>query len=393
MAVRELAPHRSAAPEAPARRIRIGFVVHVMQVAGAEMLVRDTIARLQGLLAPTVFCLDAVGQLGEELIAGGVEVIALGRRPGMDTRLAGRLAREIRSRRIELVHAHQYTPFFYAALAKIRLHGGFRLMLTEHGRHYPDRVSLARRSANRLLLHRLADHISVCSEWSGRALSAMDGFPASRIEVIPNGVDLDAFRAPADRRVELARLGLDASRRFVVTIARFHPVKDHPTLLRAFARVAERCADVDLLLVGDGPLRPQLQAMVEDLGLRDRVHFAGVRPDVPAILGACDLFVLSSLSEAASLTLLEAMASETPVVVTAVGGNPELVPDEQHGRRVPRGDFVAMADAIVELMSHPDRARALARRARQRVEQEYRLDDTIDRYAARYRALCEERAA
>jgi glycosyltransferase involved in cell wall biosynthesis len=375
-------------PPTAAGTIRIGYVVHVMQVAGAEMLVRDTILSLRQLLTPTIFCLDAIGRLGEELKAGGVEVISLGRRPGVDLRVATRLAREIRSRRITLIHAHQYTPFFYAALAKVLLGGRVQLMLTEHGRHYPDRVSVARRLVNRLLLSRLADHVSACSDFSGRALAAHDGFPAARIEVIPNGVDLSAFEPQADRSAVFERLGLDPSRRVVVTIARFHPVKDHRTLLRAFSRVAQSRPDVDLLLVGEGPLRSELQAMVEALGLGGRVHFAGVRADVPAILRACDLFVLSSLSEAASLTLLEAMASETPVVVTAVGGNPEIVPDERYGRLVPRGDFVAMGEAMLELLTHPERARSVARRARLRVENEYRLDATIARYAATYRALC-----
>jgi hypothetical protein len=90
------------------RVIRIGFVVHVMQVAGAEMLIAETVRRLAGQIYPTIFCLDAIGTLGERLQADGVEVVCLGRRPGRDWRVAWRMAREVRDRGIEVLHAHQY---------------------------------------------------------------------------------------------------------------------------------------------------------------------------------------------------------------------------------------------------------------------------------------------
>src|SRR4051794_2869942 len=101
----------SAADEPP---IRVGFVVHVMQVAGAEVLVSETILRLGERIRPTIFCLDAVGPLGDRLRSEGFEVVSLGRRPGRDWRVAWRMARHVASRGIEVLHAHQYTPFFYA---------------------------------------------------------------------------------------------------------------------------------------------------------------------------------------------------------------------------------------------------------------------------------------
>ena len=121
----------------------------VRLVAGAEVLVRETVRRLKGRIAPAVFCLDAVGRIGEELVAEGVDLVCFGRKPGRDWKVGARIARAVRARDIEVVHAHQYTPFFYSALAKPL--GLFRpkLILTEHGRHYPDRVSPVRRAAVR----------------------------------------------------------------------------------------------------------------------------------------------------------------------------------------------------------------------------------------------------
>ena len=127
-------------------------------------------------------------------------------------------------------------------------------------------------------------------------------------------------------------------------------------LLQAFARVASAREDVDLLLVGDGPLRETLTDLSVSLGLECRVRFLGIRADVPEILRALDVFALTSVSEAASLTLLEAMASGLPVVVTAVGGNPELVRHGIDGLHVPRGDASATATAILQILDDPSLA-------------------------------------
>ncbi len=367
--------------------IRVAFIVHVMQVAGAEVLVTETIRRLGRRIDPVVFCLDAVGPLGEQLEHSGVPVIALHRRPGRDWRLAWRLASGLRERRIEVVHAHQYTPFFYAAAAKMLNGGKPRLILTEHGRHYPDLVSPVRRALNRLVLDHLPDAINACCRFSAAALNRVDGFAGRRIEVIENGIDLPRYGAAPDRHALRQRLGLDPARRYVMCVARFHPVKDHATLLRAFAQVAPGCPDADLLLVGDGPLRGELERQAQGLGIADRVRFLGVRSDVPDLLRAADVFTLLSVSEAASLTLLEAMASCLPVVVTAVGGNPEIVREGCEGFLVPRGDAAAAGAAFQRLLLDPALAARLGAAGRARVEERYQLDRTIAAYYRLYRSL------
>jgi glycosyltransferase involved in cell wall biosynthesis len=373
-----------ASLEAP---IRVGFVLHVMQVAGAEVLVAETVRRLAGRVEPTVFCLDAVGPLGEQLRGDGVEVVCLGRRPGRDWRVAWRLAGQVRRRRVEVLHAHQYTPFFYAALARALALGRPRLILTEHGRHYPDVVRPLRRAVNRLALDRLADAVNACCAFSAAGLSRVDGFAAGRIEVIENGIELGRYHRPADRAALRRGLNLDPDRRYIACVARFHPVKDHPTLLRAFATVAAARPDVDLLLAGDGPQRPELTRLAAELGVADRVRFLGVRPDVPALLQAADVFALTSVSEAASLTLLEAMATGLPVVVTAVGGNPEIVRAGREGLLVPRGDSGAAAAALLSVLEDRARAAAMGDAGRARVEERYQLGRTVEAYYALYRRV------
>ena len=366
--------------------LRIGFVLHSMGVAGAEVLVSAILERARGELQPTIFCLDSIGELGRRLQTEGVELRLLERRPGVDPRLPGRLARSIREHGVRLVHAHQYTPFFYAALAKLRPRSDFKLVLTEHGRHYPDRVSRRRRVANRWLLAQRADAITGCSDFSRQGLARNDGFPEQRIQLIPNGIDLARFPpASGDRRERRQALGLAADRDLIVCVARFHPVKDHPTLVRAFARLAGRRSDVDLALVGEGELRGDLEEQVATLGLRDRVHFLGVRRDVGDVLRAADVFCMTSLSEAASLTVLEAMASSTPVVLTHVGGNPELVRPGDEGLLVPRGDDEATAEALDRLLADREEAARMGRAGRRRVEAEFDLQRTVEAYLQLYR--------
>jgi glycosyltransferase involved in cell wall biosynthesis len=358
-----------------------------MQVAGAEVLIRETICRLGPAIAPTVFCLDKVGAIGEELRADGVDVVCLGRRPGWDFGVSRRLAAAATARRVEVLHAHQYTPFFYAALAKLLVRPVPRLVLTEHGRHYPDRSSPLRRAVNRVVLDRLADAVNACCRFSGRALSEVDGFAGSRVEVIENGIDLDRY-GPADDPAEAkARLGLDPDRRYVIHVARHHPVKDQATLLRGFAAVADEFPDADLLMLGDGPLRGELEKLADGLGVADRVRFVGVRADVPGWLRAADVFALSSVSEAASLTLMEAMATGLPVAATDVGGTPEIVRHEREGLLFPRGDVGGCAGALRRVLADPDFAAALGRAGRERVEGRYHLDRTVAAYHRMYQRL------
>jgi glycosyltransferase involved in cell wall biosynthesis len=258
------------------------------------------------------------------------------------------------------------------------------LIFTEHGRHYPDHVSAKRRLFNRFVLRHLADEVTGVCQFSADSLAANDGFPAGSIQVIENGIRFDRYATAPDRRALRAALGLDPSRRYVVCIARFHPVKDHRMLIDAFAQVAARCPDADLLLAGDGPLRRDLEAQAASLNIAGRVRFLGVRSDVPDLLAAADVFALTSVSEAASLTLLEAMASGLPVVVTAVGGNPEIVRQGKDGYLVPRGDAHEAAAMIVRLLEGSAQASAMGDAARTRVRDRFNLQETIRRYHEHY---------
>jgi N-acetyl-alpha-D-glucosaminyl L-malate synthase BshA len=367
-----------------ARAVRVGFVMHIMQVAGAETLVAEIIRRLGARIDPVVFCLDGVGPLGEQLESEGVPVIAYGRRAGLDVGLAWRMGRDLARMAPDVLHAHQYTPFFYAALARVASMRRIRILLTEHGRHYPDFVSTRRRLINRLVLQRLADRVSAVCQFSADSLVRLDGFDRQPVEVIENGIEVERYQRNGTPDAA-GRVGGD--RRLVVHVARFHPVKDHGTLVRAFAIVAREVRDADLALVGDGPERGAIERLVNELGITDRVRFLGVRSDVEEILRQAAVFTLPSISEAASLTLMEAMATGLPSVVTAVGGNPELVRDGVDGVLVPRSDPAALATALTRLLKDPVLAAQMGRAAAARARERYRLERTVARYHELYEAL------
>ena len=383
-------------------KIRVGFVMHKMQVAGAEVLVTQIIDRLADEIEPVVFCLDAIGELGQRLIERGVPVVSFDREPGLDWSVARRLAAEIRQRKIQVIHAHQYTPFFYTALARFLHRANAKVVFTEHGRHYPDVVSWKRRWSNRLILRHFAETTTACCDFSTQALRELEGF--SRACTVPNGVDLERLPgrdSSVARDVLRKQLGLDAHSRYVVCVARFHPVKDHGTLIRSWATVHRKIPDARLLLVGDGEERQNIADLIDDISRREMalsqlgttVSFLGVRDDVAQILRACDVFTLTSVSEAASLTLLEAMASECPPVVTDVGGNAEHVRDGQDGFLVPRGDSDSLAKRLVELLSDDHLAMSLGASARRRVAKRFQLTHAIGKYREHYCRLAGEHRA
>lgn len=375
-------------PISQATRPKVAFLMHLMQVAGAEVLVTQIIESLRDRFDFQVICLDGLGLLGEKLIEQGIPVLVLGRRPGIDWTTARRLKSHLRKESIDLLHVHQYTPFFYGAIA--RLGGAWRtkILMTEHGRAYPDIVSWKRRIINRYVLSAVCDHATGCCRFSSRSLEFNDGFP--RVETLYNGVDIQEMAGRGTEKEVLERrreLGLQDRLLYVACIARFHPVKDHATLVRAWPQVVRSFPNARLLLVGDGPQVGEIRRVADELGVADTIEFWGIRRDVAEILRAVDLFVLPSLSEAASLTLLEAMACNCPAVVTDVGGNPEHIDDGVHGRLVPRGDFARMGTAIADLLGNPSLRRAMGIACRQRVVQSFDLKDAIARYAELYSTL------
>ncbi len=357
-----------------------------LNVGGAEVLVSRLAELARKRFRVVVACLDESGPLGEELRNAGHSVVVLGRRPGVDLACSHRFARLCRDQGVRLVHAHQYAPFFYAAVARLRL-PRMPILFTEHGRELPDWRRPKRVAANRLLLRR-RDRIVAVGEHVRRALIDNEGLPPKRIEIVYNGVPTrSGLRDERIRREVRGQLGLAPSTVAIAQVARLDPIKDHATALRAMARLRAAGADAQWIAVGAGPERTRLEALAATLDLRGRVRFLGERRDVERLLQAFDVALLTSRSEGTPLTLLEAMAASLPCVATDVGGTPEVVVPGETGLLSRAGDDEALAARLQTLVRSPDLRARMGRRGRRRVEAHFDADVMEHGYLERYREM------
>lgn len=360
---------------------RVLQVVLSLDPGGTERLVLDLTTRLHEETAMRVCCLDREGAWAAALADARIGVDVLGRRPGFNPQLGARIAAIARAHRATVIHAHHYSPFVYAAIARC-FSPRVRLVFTEHGRVSDAPPSAKRRVANRLVLSHLPTRVFAVSEDLKRHI-VLEGFNREQVDVIYNGIDVrPAADASARMRIRRA-LGVLPDTLLIGTIARLDPVKDLATLLRA-AAIAGHRQPTAVAIVGDGPERGMLEALAAQLSIAPRVTFLGHRDDARDWLAGCDIFVNSSISEGVSLTILEAMAAGLPIVATAVGGTPEVV-TETCGWLVPPRDPQALADAILVAGADPNRRDAVGRAARARVDARFTLDRMVREYRDVYR--------
>lgn len=332
-----------------------------------------------------IICLTTADDFARRITATDVQVIALHKREGYDLRCYARLRRLLRELRPDIIHSRNMAAL-EAQLASLswrrvkRVHG-------EHGREINDLDGsnwkyLFFRKLMRLFIHRYIAVSKDLKNW----LVAMVGVNPARISQIYNGVDHDRFTPQIVKPLALLPAQWQQLDGILIagTVGRLTPVKDQQLLLRALAHLREHDAGlrdrVRLLIVGDGPLYGELQEQIDQLALQDCVYLAGDRRDIPALLQTMDVFVLPSLGEGISNTVLEAMASGLPVIATAVGGNVELVEDEVTGSLFPAGNHVALADALAALLRDDGERARRGDNARQRVCQQFDWDRTVEAY-------------
>ena len=324
-----------------------------------------------------------------------VPVLALGGRFKLQAAAClVRLSRIIRETQPHILHAHMSHAILLARF--LRLVQPLPVLIgTLHGL----KMYNVRGTGWRLkeLINGITDRLSnvtsvVCQAAAKHYLSA-GAVSRGRMRLIPNGIDTVRFQADLDTRLAMRkRLGIE--REFVwLLVGRFQPVKDHCTMLRAFARVCGAHSAPVLLLAGDGPLLTEMTELAQALGIGSRVRFLGQRRDIPALMNAADACVLSSIYEAMPLVLLEAAASGLPLVATDVGGNCDIVLDGSTGYLAPAGDPEALAQAMLRLAALPPLERAaMGLRAREHVLANYDFDTVIEQWESLYTELLERRA-
>lgn len=367
--------------QAAARPARIVQVIPSLRMGGLENVALRVVEHLAPFAEQAVVTPAGTGSLVSR-VAAGVSVFPLGDTHRPDRWNAFRMARLFRRLRPDIVHTRNWTCI--DAIVGARLAGVPVVIHGEHGREAldPEGRNRRRQQARRLLAPLVTEFVTVSRDLA-RWLVEQVRVPARKVRTIYNGVDTDRF-APGDPAAARRALGIPPTWSVAGTVGRLDPVKDQVALIRAFAQAAPTGSSA-LVIAGDGPLRPVLEALVNELGLGDRVWLLGERHDIPMILRALDVFVLSSIGEGISNAILEAMATGLPVIATRVGGNSELVQDGRTGCLVEPRHPIALAHAIAAYFDDPGCARAHGTAARERAAHEFGLERMLGRYAALYR--------
>lgn len=372
----------------------IVHVVHRLDFGGLE----NGLVNLVNRMPPeryrhAVVCLSGFdAQFRSRLQRADIRVISLDKRPGKDIAAYGRMWRVLRGLRPAIMHTRNLGTVdmqWVAAAAGVsrRIHG-------EHGWEASDprgrsRRNLLIRRACRPVIHRYVPMSRDIARW----LEEDVGVEPSRVRQLYNGVDVETFR-PSCRDSHAGTgcrvgTGTEPSTVTLGTVGRLDPIKNHAVLLRAFAGLDPHGRDLRLVIVGDGPLRATLEALARSLEIHQRVTFTGNRDDIPDLLRAVDLFVLPSINEGISNTILEAMASGLPVVASNVGGNPELVVDGVTGRLYDPTNADALATALLSYVTEAGMRRVHGEAGRARVLQIFSLEAMVQRYQALYDDMME----
>lgn len=367
-------------------RPALAYVVNSLHPGGTEKLVVEMSLAFTAEFDLRVLCLDEPGLWAGRLREQGIPVHGLWRQPGLDAAMPIKLARHFRQQRTRIVHAHQCTPWFYAALARL-LYPVPRLLLEEHGRFFPEVENRKRAWFNRWIVKPLTHRVVAVSEDVRERLRRYEGLQHQAIAVVYNGVAPEPLLDAATRTALRREWGFAAEDFVVGTVGRFDPIKNLPLLVNSLARAGAEAPNIRGLLVGDGSELGATRDLIERMHLTDRVRLTGFRDDARTLVQCMDLFVLSSFSEGTSMALLEAMAASVPVVVTAVGGNPEVVTRDQTGWVVPSNSVEALSAALLEAANHPGKRRTLADAGQRRFEERFAFGRMIEMYRQIYREM------
>ncbi len=356
-------------------RLKIVFVIGQLGFGGTERQLVGLATRLpRDRFEPVVCSLTGSGPIGPELEAAGVRVITLQKRRGICSGTLARLAMVLRRERPALVHTFLFSAnwrgLFAGKLARVPV------IVTSY--RNVDIHSMRPVVAMEHALSGIPDYVTVNAEAVGRFVARAHGIDGTRIRVIHNGVDVE--RLDAAGKPSVGRGG-----RTVVMIASLTEKKAPLDFVEAARSIADRLDDVHFEVVGDGPLRGPMEELVRRKDLDGRFRFVGQTAGVGAVLARADVSVLTSLKEGCSNVVLESMAVGVPVVVTDVGGNPELVEDGVTGFVVPPGEPRALAERVVRVLEDEATARDMGRAARERARREFSMERMVERTVEFYR--------
>jgi sugar transferase (PEP-CTERM/EpsH1 system associated) len=379
-------------PDAPL----VAHLIYRLDFGGLENLLVERINRMPAhAYRHAVICLTDYTDFARRISKPGVELYALHKQPGLSLGTHAALFKLLRRLRPAILHTYNLSAIEYAPVGLLAGVGARINGL--HGRDASD--PQGRNPKHRLLRRLMLPFYDCCyansadmEAWNRKVIKV----PAHKSRMLANGIDAERFRPLEDGETR-PDFGFGPGCTVIGTVGRVQDVKDHATLVDAFAllraRLPQQAGKLRLAVVGDGPLLPALREKVRALGLEDQVWLPGARNDVPDILRGFDIYAISSIAEGTPGSVLEAMLTNLPAVGTRVGGVPEVIADGVTGQVVPPRDPEAMAAAFERYVLDPDHARAHGAAGRTRVLTHYSMPAMVAGYQALYDSLLERKTS
>lgn len=362
--------------------IRVLHVLPTLKPAGAESLVLNIIKNTNLKRFSVSVCVLFPPQgthLEVELNNLGVPSYYLGKRPGLDLKMIGRLSWVYERVQPDVVHTHNYVMRYTLAPTALR-----QVPVRVHTVH-----NIAQREVDTpgKIVHWLAFNFFdvVPVSISRKVAKSVESMYGVLSPVIYNGIPLNQYKSTGNLRRN------KKSDIVFINVAWFRPQKNHQLLIDAFSEARKRNINIKLYLVGDGPLRAITEKVVKEKKLMRDILFLGLRNDIPDLLRESDVFISSSKWEGFGLTIVEAMAAGKPVIATAVDGVPEIVIDQVTGILVPTGNVHKMASAILELAENADLRSHMGKKARTRAFRKFDISGTTEKYQNIYVELLRKR--
>lgn len=367
----------------------VAHVIHRLGTGGMENGLVNLINHMpRERYRHVIVCLQGYTNFRQRIQRDDVEIFDVDQHDGHDLKSYYRLYKILRNLQPDILHTRNLS-----ALESQMIGAAARIKGRVHGEHGRDIYDLHGRNRKYNLLRKMiqpfiGQYIAVSrdlAEW----LQNVVGVSTHKITQIYNGVDSLKFYPRDEAQVAIGPKGFTGKELIIIgSVGRLAPVKDFPTLIKAFHRVGnlwpEGRSRLRLAIIGDGPARSECEHLVAALNQGEQVWFAGDRSDIPELMRGLDVFVLPSLGEGISNTILEAMASGLPVIATAVGGNPELVAPGLTGTLIPSDDSEAMAQALLAYVKDPARRAQEGRAARTEIETRFSMNAMVRSYLAVY---------
>jgi glycosyltransferase involved in cell wall biosynthesis len=363
------------------RRLRVVTLVdHLGTSGGGERLAMEISKRLDRRRFEPIHCATrydpelagpATRAAADELHEAGVRLIGLGRTSPLALHQWRPLVSLLRRERVDVLHAHKFGSNVWAAVLG-RIARVPAVLAHEHTWSYEGQP--LRRFLDRELIARGTDAFIAVSSDDRRKMIEIEKIDPDDVVFVANGID---GVPPGDGARVREELGVPAGAPLLGAVAVLRPQKALDVLVRAVASLLPEFPDLRLLIAGDGPERERLEELAAELGVESAIMLLGIRSDVPDLLAALDVAVLSSDYEGSPLAVMEYMDAALPVVATRVGGMPDLIEHGVNGLLVEPQDPAALAEAVVQLLRDREGAREMGRRGQERRRSEFTIDGTV----------------